>query len=83
MEFVYQSTFAVPAHPLGVRVIKVMQSMHELQQSSGLFLDIDVFSTKAILNESAALDEALAKMRWLKNKVFFTLLTEKAVRSFE
>jgi uncharacterized protein (TIGR04255 family) len=82
-EFVYQSIFAVPGHPFGIRVIKVMQpTMPELQQSSGLFLDIDVFSTTAIQNESAAMDEALAKMRWLKNKVFFTLLTDGALQSF-
>lgn len=43
-EFVYQSTFNVPGHPYGIRVIKVKQpSMPEVQQSSGLFLDIDVF----------------------------------------
>lgn len=83
MEFVYQSTFAVPAHPFAVRVIKVMQPpTPELRQSSGLFLDIDVFSTKAIPNEPAALDAALAQMRRLKNMVFFALLTEKAVRTF-
>lgn len=83
-EFVYQSTFAVPGHPFGVRVIKVLQpSMPELPQSSGLFLDIDVFSTNAILNEAGPLDEALTKMRWLKNKVFFSLLTDAAVRTFQ
>jgi uncharacterized protein (TIGR04255 family) len=82
-EFVYQSTFAVPGHPFGVRVIKVMQpSMPELQRASGLFLDIDVYSTTAIANEPAALDDALVKMRWLKNKVFFTLLTEEAINAF-
>ena len=82
-EFVYQSTFDVPGHPFGVRVIKVLQpSMPELPQSSGLFLDIDVFSTTAIPNEAGPLDEALEKMRWLKNKAFFTLLTEGAVQSF-
>jgi uncharacterized protein (TIGR04255 family) len=82
-EFVYQSTFAVPGYPFGVRVIKVLQpSMPELQQSSGLFLDIDVFSTTAIPNEPGPLDETLTRMRWLKNKVFFSLLTEAAVRSF-
>lgn len=81
-EFVYQSTFQVPGHPFGVRVIKVMQpSMPELPQSSGLFLDIDVFSTTAIPNESGPLDDALIRMRWLKNKIFFSLLTEAAVES--
>src|SRR5262249_20987948 len=51
-EFVYQSTFSVPGHPFGIRVIKIMQpSMPGLPQSSGLFLDIDVYSTTAIPNE--------------------------------
>jgi uncharacterized protein (TIGR04255 family) len=82
-EFVYQTTFDVPGHPLGVRVIKVIQpSMPELQESSGLFLDIDVFSTTAIPNDPGALDDALTRMRWLKNKVFFSLLTDAAVQSF-
>lgn len=82
-EFVYQSMFGVPGHPFGVRVIKVMQPpMPELQQISGLFLDIDVFSTKALSNDPTALDDVLVRMRWLKNKVFFTLLTEEAIESF-
>ncbi len=82
-EFVYQSTFSVPGHPFGIRVIKVMQpSMPELQQSSGLFLDIDVYSTSAIPNEPGALEHALTRMRSLKNKVFFSLLTDSAIESF-
>lgn len=82
-ELVYQSTFSVPGHPFGIRVIKVLQpSMPELPQSSGLFLDIDVFSMNAIANEPGPLDQALTRMRWLKNKVFFNLLTEATVQSF-
>lgn len=82
-EFVYQSTFSVPEHPFGVRVIKIMQpSMPGLQNSSGLFLDIDIFSTKPILNDPELLDDTLVKMRWLKNKVFFTLLTDSVLDSF-
>ncbi len=82
-EFVYQSTFSVPGHPYGIRVIKVMQpSMPGVEQSSGLFLDIDVFSSKVLSNDPAALDESLGRMRWLKNKVFFSLLTDAALQSF-
>lgn len=82
-DFVYQSTFDVPELPLGIRIIKVMQpSMPELRQSSGLFVDIDVFSTKAISDIPAELDQTLSQMRWLKNKVFFTLLTDKAVNLY-
>jgi uncharacterized protein (TIGR04255 family) len=83
-DFVYQSRFAVPGEPFGIRIIKVMQpSMPAIPSSSGLFLDIEVFSTTAIQNDSAALDEALTKMRWLKNKVFFTLLTDGAMNAFK
>ncbi len=82
-EFVYQSTFALPDHPLEVRVIKVMQPpMPEVQPSSGLFLDIDVYATKSIANDPPAVDEALNQMRWLKNKVFFTLLTTQVIQAF-
>jgi uncharacterized protein (TIGR04255 family) len=84
MEFVYQSTFSVPGHPFGIRVIKVMQPvMPELRQSSGLFIDLDVYTVNAISCESVELALALTHMRWLKNKVFFTLLTDQAVNSFD
>lgn len=83
-EFVYQSTFSVPARAYGIRVIKILQpSLPEFEHSSGLFVDIDVYSTKAIPIEEGATKEALAEMRWLKNKVFFTLLTDNVVNSFK
>jgi len=81
-EFMYHSTFNVPGLPYGIGIIKVMQpSMSELPQSSGLFIDIDVFSTTAIPNQSGPLEDSLARMRWLKNKVFFSLLTDAALDS--
>lgn len=82
-ELLYRSTFAVPGQPLAVRVIKALQpSVPGLQDSRGLFLDIDVFSTKSVAVESGEVRTMLEKMRWLKNKVFFTLLTEKATNSY-
>ena len=82
-EFVYQSTFQVPDHPFGVRVTKLMQpSLPGLPQSSGLFVDCDVFTTRP-LDSDEALEDALGKMRWLKNKIFFTLMTEQAIQSFQ
>ncbi|QVL32226.1 TIGR04255 family protein [Telmatocola sphagniphila] len=81
-EFVNQSTFSVPGHPFGIRVIQILQpSMPELEKSSGLFLDIDVFTTKPLPNDSGTVADSLKKMRWLKNKVFFNLLTEKTIQS--
>ena len=83
-EFVYQSTFTVPGHPYGIRVIKVLQpAMPELPASTGLFLDIDVYTTKAMPLDGAGLDASLDSMRWSKNKVFFTLITEAARQLFQ
>jgi uncharacterized protein (TIGR04255 family) len=81
-EFVYQSTFEVPGHPFGVRVIKLLQpSIPGQPQSSGLFLDDDVFTTKAMTNDDEEIDTALARMRWLKNKVFYSLLADRTIQS--
>lgn len=82
-EFVYQSRFDVPSYEYGVRAIKVLQPPAPgMPESSGLFLDLDVFTTKAIQNDPADIDSALKHLRWLKNKVFFSLLTESAIKAF-
>lgn len=76
-EFVYQSTFEVPNLPFGVRVIKVMQpSMPELKNTSGLLLDIDVYTTTVISTRSEELEQTLAQIRQLKNDVFFNLVKD-------
>jgi uncharacterized protein (TIGR04255 family) len=80
-EFVYQSTFLVPDLPFGVRVIKLMQPPG-LPQTSGLFLDCDVFTTRPIESDEE-MEDALVKMRWLKNKFFFTLLKPEAIQAFQ
>ena len=83
MEFVDQSSFDVPSYEYGVRVIKVLQApMTGMRDASGLFLDIEAYTTKAIPNDQTGIDEALKNLRWLKNKVFFSLLTESAIKAF-
>lgn len=82
-EFVYQSTFSVPSLPCSARVIKVMQpSNPELQASSGLFLDIDAFTNGPVALEGPRLDETLSQLRWMKNKVFFTLMSAESLKLF-
>ena len=81
-EFMYQSTFDVPELPFGVRVIKVMQPPGLPKSSSGLFIDCGVFTKRPVDNEQD-MEDALIKMRWLKNKFFFTLLTPQAIQSFQ
>ena len=79
-QFVYQSTFTVPEQPYGINIIKVMQPAG-MPQSSGLFLDCDVYSTKPISCDDREVDETLVKMRWLKNKVFFSLLKDQTIEA--
>lgn len=81
-EFVYQSTFELPDLPFGIRVIKVMQpSMPELKNTSGLILDIDVYTTSVISTNADELEQTMAQIRQLKNQVFFTLVNDP-VRHF-
>lgn len=82
-EFLYQSTFMVPGEPFSIRVVKVMQpAMEGIQNSSGVFVDCDVF-TKGMLPVDADLEDALARLRWLKNKVFFSLIAGQALLAFQ
>jgi uncharacterized protein (TIGR04255 family) len=50
---------------------------------SNLILDLDVFTTKPIGCDDAAVDKHLPTMRWIKDKVFFNLLTKDAVSRFQ
>jgi len=82
-EFVYQSTFRVPNEPFNIRVVKLMQSSPpDATRGSGLFVDNDVYTVRPIPIDDEAVDQALLKMRWLKNKIFFSLLTDRAAESF-
>ncbi|MFL5245107.1 MAG: TIGR04255 family protein [Gemmataceae bacterium] len=83
-DFLYQSTYEVPGQPFLIRVVKTMQAgISGASEESGLILDIDVGTTKAIACDEEALREPLSKMRWLKNKFFFDLLTDSAIESFK
>jgi hypothetical protein len=42
-----------------------------------------VFTNSPIPCDEQVLDKFLPEMGWLKNRIFFELLTEKAINSFE
>jgi uncharacterized protein (TIGR04255 family) len=52
------------------------------EQEAGLVIDIDVFTKQVLACDDLVLDEYLPRMRWLKNKVFFDLLTSDAIEGF-
>jgi len=77
--FMHHDTLAVPGHPYAITVIRTIQ----LPPNSGgpgvaLILDIDVFTTQGVRLDEGILIQCLNEMRWLKNKVFFGSVTEKA-----
>lgn len=82
--FMHHDTLAVPGHPYAITVIRTIQVP---PQSGGpgvaLIFDIDVFTTQGFeLVDNAMLEHRLKEMRWLKNKVFFGSITEKAQELF-
>lgn len=80
----YQSTFDVPGHPIGIRIVKAMQlAAGDATDESGLIIDIDVFTKKQLRCEDQVLDDYLPKMQSLKNKMFFYLLTPQAIETFK
>jgi uncharacterized protein (TIGR04255 family) len=81
--FVHQDTLAVPGHPYAVNVIRTIQPAGAFpDERIGVILDIDVFTTHAIETNDEMLARHLGDMRWLKNKVFFGSITEKALEGF-
>jgi len=52
-----------------------------LGDGQALILDIDVFLTE-IANDQENLNQKLAEMRWLKNRIFFNNITDTALNNF-
>lgn len=78
--FLYQSTHDVPAYPYQVKVVDTIQST---ESGPALIVDIDAFTTREFgLDEDDVLAERLEHLRWLKNKAFFSLLTQEAIDGF-
>jgi uncharacterized protein (TIGR04255 family) len=82
--FLYQSTHDVPGNPFRINVGQTLQPPAPPQNEGfGLILDIDVFTTRPFRIRADRLEQYLEKMRWLKNRAFFSLLTKRAIKSFQ
>jgi uncharacterized protein (TIGR04255 family) len=81
--FVYQSTHDVPGWPYRLNIVDTIQ-VEMLPEAPGpsLILDIDAFTTRPIDIGDAELENHLERLRWLKNKAFFNLMTKSAIRRF-
>lgn len=82
--FLWQSRHEVPGHPFQVNIIQAIQPPAGLQANEpGLILDVDVSSTQPIAPTDELVADYLAKMRWLKDKAFFSLLKKSALKLFQ
>jgi len=83
-QFLHHDLLTVPEHPYAVRVVKTLQ---EPQGRDDLrcyaILDIDAFTLVAFEPADEALGSRLEDLRWLKNKVFFGSITDKALAAFK
>jgi len=82
--FLYQSQHDVPEHPFCINVTQTVQPPVPAHLDEyGLIVDIDVFTTQAFTPSDEILLDYLAKMRCLKNRAFFKLMSKKAIKLFE
>lgn len=79
--FLHQETLAVPGHPYAVNVTRTIQALPD--QPVAIILDIDAFTVGSLPLQVETLARRLLDMRWLKNKVFFGSVTDKALDRFK
>jgi len=78
--FFYQDTLRVAGYPYQVNWIRTVQP--NAANDRMLIVDIDVSTEPNELLERPQLLNRLAEMRFLKNKLFFTCITDQALRQF-
>ena len=76
--FMHQTLYEIPDHPYNLNVIYTIH--HSPVVARGLILDFDVFTTRMIQCDEVR--ARFAEMRWIKNKAFFSSVTEDAITQF-
>ena len=80
--FFYQDTYQVAGHPYQINLVRTIQpNQTGTGSEQALIVDIDVF-TNEVSSIRNNLNQQLAEMRWLKNKIFFSNITETALNNF-
>lgn len=75
--FLHQDVVAIPNTAYQVNLIRTHQLALEDGAKLPLILDLDAFSTEQTSRERANISEKLADLRWVKNRVFFSAITER------
>jgi uncharacterized protein (TIGR04255 family) len=81
--FFHQDTYPIPGHSYAINWVRTIQPMGaDPADGRALIVDIDVFTTDLLQLDQNVLIQRLSEMRWLKNKVFFSCITDFALEQF-
>jgi uncharacterized protein (TIGR04255 family) len=81
--FFHQDTYQAPDYPYSITWVRMIQPNGvDLAGGRALIIDIDVFTTEMLQLDRETINKRLIEMRWLQNKVFFSCITEAALKQF-
>jgi len=81
--FFHQDTYLVPGYPYSINWVRTIQPTGaDPADGRALIVDIDVFTQELLQLDQDTLAQRLQEMRWLKNKVFFSCITQHALERF-
>lgn len=81
--FFHQDTYRLPNPPYYINWVRTIQPKGaDPTDGRALIIDINVFTTELLQLEQETLTQRLREMRWLKNKVFFSCITDTTLERF-
>lgn len=78
--FLIQETLRVPGTPYRVNQVRMLQASDESDEV--LILDLEVFAENLASCDRSDMDQHLARVRYIKNRLFFAALTDAALQRF-
>lgn len=80
----YNETLAVTGHPYAINIIRALQAFQSPDPDRvAIILDNDVYTVEPFGFQQEILERRLVEMRWLKNKAFFGIISDKALETFQ
>jgi uncharacterized protein (TIGR04255 family) len=80
--YLHHDVMQIPETSYAVNLIKTVQNVPGAGEI-GLILDIDVFTGEGFEYNELHLKRFLEEMRWVKNKIFFSSLTDKVIQELK
>jgi uncharacterized protein (TIGR04255 family) len=80
--FLYQDVYRIPGYQYSITWTCTREPPNPNSLQGALILDIDVYTNEPIQLDQGILDQKLLEMRWLKDKTFFSCITEPARKEF-